>query len=208
MPEQHPHHKSMFEQKMDENRKDFDAQRQADPTNPDLAVHRFMRRDESERQGLHDLCQWLTKRGCNMGTCIEIGSFVGESALVFAQYFDSVICIDPFEFVGPGFDENMDNLQKAGLTRDIVREGFFENTSAVDNITLIEKPDSEVSMTGDFVYIDSEHTFVECLATINRWRDRVTWVGGHDYVCADVQLAVDATGPSVQFPDHSWVLDH
>ena len=91
--------KSMFQEKMDENRFGFDAQFRANAENDPLAVHKFMRREAWELKGLHDLCQWLVDHGCNMGLCIEVGSFMGESALVFAQYFDAVICVDPFEFV-------------------------------------------------------------------------------------------------------------
>ncbi len=199
--------KSMFQEKMDENRFGFDAQFRATTESDPLAVHKFMRREAWELKGLHDLCQWLVDRGCNMGLCIEVGSFMGESALVFAQYFDAVICVDPFEFVGPGFDENIDNLNQAGLSKDIVRQGFRDNTSAVNNIALIEKPDSAVNLRADIVYIDSEHTFVACLTAINSWKDKVTWVTGHDYVCADVKLAVDSVGKAVVFEDHSWVLE-
>jgi len=98
-------------------------------------------------------------------------------------------------------------LNQAGLSRDIVRQGFRDNTSAMNNIALIEKPDSAVNLRADIVYIDSEHTFVACLTAINRWKDKVTWVTGHDYVCADVKLAVDSVGKAVVFEDHSWVLE-
>jgi hypothetical protein len=86
----------MFQEKMDENR--FGVRRPSFvpmTENDPLAVHKFMRREAWELKGLHDLCQWLVDRGCNMGLCIEVGSFMGESALVFAQYFDAVICVDP-----------------------------------------------------------------------------------------------------------------
>ena len=167
----------------------------------------FMRKDEASLRGLHDLCEWLKANGCRMGMCVEIGSFMGESALVFARYFDVVVCVDPFEFTGPGFEPKMmQRFRDFGVTRDVVRQTFLENTSVAPNIALVEKHDHLVELVCDVVYIDSDHSYEACRRTIERWRGLARWVCGHDYVSPGLAELVDKFGPSQRFIDTSWVL--
>ena len=57
-------------------------------------------RDQESMRGLRDLCfymfgRWREGRG-SQASCVEIGSYVGASSIVLAQFFDQLYCVDPW----------------------------------------------------------------------------------------------------------------
>jgi len=91
-------------------------------------------------------------------TMIEIGSYIGESTMLFAKRFNFVFSIDPF------IDDYPENY---GVSRyaefDKVYAKFLENTKDFRNIWHVkQKSDNAASIFTsrkvDFVYIDGCHT--------------------------------------------------
>jgi cephalosporin hydroxylase len=151
-----------------------------------------MRTNAVQIKGLQDLIEYLK---VNLGdlkskTMIEIGSYAGESSVMFAQHFGKVICIDPFI---DDYDPN--DLVNGFATMDVVEKKFDENTKMYNNIekikmtsdTAIEKisqlclnPEFEVH----FVYIDALHTYDQVKKDIENYMPIIAnggYIGGHDY---------------------------
>lgn len=169
-------------------------------------------------RGLHDLCASVP-RG-HRGTIVEIGCFYGESTLVFAEYFERVVAIDPWEF------ERLSDLNKgaANGSKDnrvvdgqLAERRFDENVAHVANIVKIKRYDHEVCAdwpSVDAVYIDSEHTFDGTIMTAARWWPNIVTGGmlsGHDDKDAfpGVKQAVKVIGALLgnvhtRFEDSSW----
>ena len=153
------------------------------------------RESVEQRQGLHDMCRWLRKRSL-MLDMVEIGSWMGESSLIFSNYFGVVVCVDPF----------------AGKFKKVLPI-FLEAIKSAANIELIKQDGIKArdSLPGrfDFVYIDAVHEYEPVKSDIEYWRYRPAAIGGHDYSdqFTGVKQAVDdAFGkPDKVFQDTSWV---
>lgn len=121
-------------------------------------------------------------------TMVEIGSYIGESAVIFAQYFKTVFAIDPWlvgMYISDGsatennkcyMDENVEGVfdEVAGKYSNIVKIKEFDNNA------LHFFQDNSV----DFLYIDAIHTEDELTRQIKDWLPKVNIrgvIGGHDY---------------------------
>ena len=172
--------------------------------------------------GLHDLCDYLISALGKSKVLVmyEIGSFAGESAEVFAQYFGQVHCVDPWTS-----DPNICGLDsRTTFTCEDVQASFDERAAAAGNIVKhvgysIDIAPSVDDGSLDFVYIDGAHDLDSVRADIAAWAPKVRpggFIGGHDYhsnAGSDfhVQTAVDeffAAGGAYGlqlFGDTSWV---
>lgn len=149
-----------------------------------------MRKDLQQMQGLKDLIEYLK---LNLGdlkskNMIEIGSYAGESSVLFAKHFGNVICIDPFI---DDYDPN-DGVNGFALM-NVVEKSFDENIESFSNITkikmtsddaidLILKKYKEVDIS--FVYIDALHTYEQVKKDICNYMPIIVndgYIGGHDY---------------------------
>jgi predicted O-methyltransferase YrrM len=149
-------------------------------------------------------------------TVVEIGSYAGESTIMFAQRVKSVIAIDPFV---NDYDLNDGTCFAADLPTTVYQR-FLENISPYNNITHIQKTsdDAVADLAGqqfDVVYIDGVHTYEQVKKDIENYRGLVKPGGflcGHDYGnvghIAGVYRAVnEAFGkPDVTFIDMTWVI--
>jgi hypothetical protein len=147
-------------------------------------------------------------------TIVEIGSYMGESSLVFAQQFPDgkIICIDSWE---GGFDDS-DSCSSDNYSE--VENQFDIRQKMVGNITKIKGLSTSVEVECDLVYIDACHKY-ECVKNdINHWSPFTKKIiSGHDY-CADdnflklhphisgVKTAVNEMlgEPNNVFGDMSW----
>ena len=165
-------------------------------------------------QGLRWLIQWLVScadesRGePELGVMVEVGTYAGESAALFADVFHEVHCVDHWN----------DPIDHPSLA-DVV-ESFRVRADRAGNIiphtcTSIEGAALFVDGSVDFVYIDADHRREAVLADIRSWWPKLKagrWFGGHDYNNPDVQAAVrDYFGDPYQmglitFPDFSWIV--
>lgn len=146
-------------------------------------------------------------------TMVEIGSYTGESSIIFAQHFKKVICIDPFL---NDYDKNDITCQYADF--DLVYKKFLENTANYSNISLIRKKSDDAvkdlkDETIGFVYIDGIHTYEQVTNDINNYKPLIkgSFIGGHDYSdnWIGVKNAIDRLldSPHKIFSDTSWIVN-
>lgn len=146
-------------------------------------------------------------------TIVELGSYMGESSMIFSNFFPKgkIICIDSWE---GGFDDK-DSASHANYID--VEEQFDIRQSMCKNITKIKGYSTDYNIECDIVYIDACHKY-ECVKN-----DIIHWlpltkkiISGHDYNTDDfirihphiagVKIAVNEIlgSPDKIFGDGSW----
>ena len=147
---------------------------------------------------------------------IEVGSYAGESADIFAQQekVKGIWCVDPWL---PGYDDN----------DDASHTDFNEVEDAFDNVMYKHFPKihkfkgtlqqfcetHKNHITPDLIYIDANHTYEGCKEDIETamksWK-HPHYLAGHDYELGwpGVVQAVDEKfgAPLMVFSDNSWVV--
>jgi predicted O-methyltransferase YrrM len=170
-------------------------------------------RDQTGTNGLMELIKTL---GDNSNkTMIEIGSFVGESTVMFAKSFKEVIAIDPFL---EGYDDQDPTSHLFDFKN--VHQTYLERTGDHQNIrTIVSTSDNALAdLKGnlyDFVYIDGLHTYDGVKTDIQNYLPLVKSggvIGGHDYTnkiphLVGVYNAVNEMfgKPDKVFADNSWI---
>ena len=164
-------------------------------------------RDQNGTIGILEMIKELP----NKGTMIEIGTFTGESTVLFGDHFEKVIGIDPML---QDYDPQ-DPTSKFNFNE--VLEMFNERTKSYDNISLIQKTSDDAlgKLTGrtfDFIYIDGIHQYENVKRDIINYLPMVKKggvIGGHDYGPSwpGVKQAVDEMfgEPDKVFQDTSWI---
>lgn len=189
---------------------------------------RLMRHEEEPlvRKGLRWLCEYLLAQELRRPLLMyEIGTFAGESAEIFARYFDEVHCVDPFA---------------GNLTGDAARFSWAEIEASFDERArtggnIFKHKGLSMEVAGkvsthslDFVYIDGDHSYEAVNLDIAVWYSKVKpngWIGGHDfsYLTPGVPKAVRKHFPGYEiqtsglfrssslraikiFPDASWLV--
>lgn len=172
-----------------------------------------MRKSPSMRNGLIDLINFIPLDSFNM---VEIGSYAGESADLFASSpkTRTIWCIDPWL---SGYDNNdpasSTDFVEVESTFDTVMEkhnGKINKFKGVAKEFIEQHPE----FVPDFAYIDANHTYEGCkddISTALKWKGRgLKFLGGHDYAswCPGVIQAVnEAFGkPDWTFSDSSWLV--
>jgi predicted O-methyltransferase YrrM len=170
-------------------------------------------RSSEQREGLEEMIQWInTIRPTSEMSIIEIGSYVGESTLIFADKFKEVISVDPYV---NNYDPN--DMACSYAPFDKVYQQFLKNTLHIPNIKSIrDTSENAFSVLNekqwDMVYIDGIHTLDGVYYDITHYKSIIKpggFVCGHDYSWGNVQhnlgiifkVPVDAT-----FKDSSWVV--
>lgn len=172
-----------------------------------------IRRAKNAIPGLIKLATYLKQNKPNIVTIIEIGSYVGDSTKIWAEYFNEVIAIDPWK---NGYDKNDTSSWKYPMS--IVEKQFDEMANTYSNITKWKMTSFEAAQKFDpntiqFVYIDALHTYDGVRQDIELWYPKIMrgfYIGGHDYGSKHhpgVKVAVDDMfgKPDEVFPDSSWV---
>lgn len=175
-----------------------------------------MRGGEHMRQGLVDLVDKLAGNDLVM---VEVGSYAGESAELFANTgkFKRIICIDPWIS-----DPNGDNKNSYTGMEDVEVE-FDKMASNHPEIVkfkgtldtfVTSELFKEVEGAVDFVYIDSDHTYAACKHDIETALEHLKpaqIIAGHDYAdfpehVRGVKQAVNEEfgSPDATFSDSSW----
>lgn len=164
--------------------------------------------------GLRQLCNELKPILGDKPTIVELGSYMGESSLIFAEEFPGgiIYCIDSWE---GGFDDS-DSCSSVNYLD--VESQFDLRASSVNNIKKIKSLSTDNSIICDMVYIDACHKY-ECVKQdIEFWLPITKKViSGHDYYdseeflkyhphVAGVKRAIlDSLGtPDKLFIDGSW----
>jgi len=173
----------------------------------------YVMRDQKSAEGLEELIAKINLiRDTSEMNMIEIGSYVGESTLIFAKHFKNVISVDPYV---NDYDYNDDACRFADF--DLVYKKFMERTRSVMNITnfrITSDEGAEVlnKRRYDFVYIDGVHTYDQVKKDIINYLPLIKengFIGGHDYANTwpMVKSAVDEVlkNPDRTFKDTSWL---
>ena len=174
---------------------------------------RVIMRDQYSTEGLLDLIKELGD--VSDKTMIEIGSFIGESTVIFAEHFKHVNAVDPFLADYDPQDPT------SNFNFDEVFEEFQDRIEEKkDKVTIYKmySCDAVVSLkddTYDFVYIDGLHTYEGVKEDIINYLPLVKKggvIGGHDYGTPHTHLlgvtkAVDEVlgKPDKTFKDGSWI---
>lgn len=143
---------------------------------------------------------------------IEIGSYMGESTMMFASVnlFDKIHAIEPFEG-----EEEFNDLFDYGWEE--VKNEYLLNTRYWDNIQLWEDYSYNVvdefkESSVDFIYVDGSHEYEDVKRDLELYLPKVKpggFIAGHDYMeyFDGVQKAVfEVVGePEKIFRDYSWI---
>jgi len=166
-------------------------------------------RDENSTNALLEMIYYMGNTG-DM-SMIEIGSYIGESTLIFSDHFRSVISIDPFI---NDYDKNDEATRYKDF--EYVYIEFIKNISSRDNISHFKSTSDEVATMlrpiYDFVYIDGLHTYQQVRKDIINYKQLIKpngFIGGHDYHPTGwpgvVQAVNETVGVDKVFPDGSWI---
>lgn len=170
----------------------------------------IIQREGMLRQGLLDFIAALPDvKGMRM---LEVGSYAGESAELFAESgkFAEIVCIDPWQ---GGYDEkdeaSRSNMAEAEAAFDRMMDRYWAIRKFKG--TFAEFAAKDPLMYPDLVYIDACHTYEGCKGDIQealKLEPRI--IAGHDYAhwCEGVVRAVDEIlgKPQMRFQDGSWMF--
>jgi hypothetical protein len=150
--------------------------------------------------GLVEMCEYMKARKVELGIMWEIGSYAGESAEVFARYFATVHCADPWDFIDKEIEGSFD--ERAQAAGNVFKHKGFSLVEVL--------PVADESL--DFAYIDGDHSYEAALADIKAWWPKIkpgAFLGGHDYVSfVGVKQAVASffrREADRVFSDESWI---
>ena len=171
----------------------------------------YVMRPPLHAEGLQDMINWLNAiRPTSEMRMIEIGSYVGESTLMFAQNFKEVVSVDPYI---NDYDLTDDACHHAPF--DKVYAEFIKNTLAIHNIKSIRETSQNAfsilkDQQWDMVYIDGLHTFEGVSYDIEHYKSIIKpggFICGHDYGWGNVRHAIGQLlddNVDLTFNDGSW----
>lgn len=143
-----------------------------------------MRNEEGVRALEHLIYRLQKTHDTKNMTMIEIGSYSGQSTVVFAKYFKKVITIDPFI---EDYDPADPTCKMAKMS--VVYEKFKETVKPFSNIIHLKMMSDEAAALIEekigFVYIDGCHTYEQVKKDIQNYLpliDKDSYIGGHDYI--------------------------
>lgn len=171
-------------------------------------------RDENLKNGLLDLINYINQHNpTKMMNMVEIGSYAGESTVIFASHFRDIVAIDPFI---NDYDMNDATCHFMDLIK--VHDVFKENIKSHKNISHIMKISDDACFdikdnSVDFVYIDGMHTYEQVKKDIINYLPKIKkggFIGGHDYH-PNWQGVMDAINELLEvekvFGDTSWIVN-
>jgi len=139
---------------------------------------------------------------------IEIGTYQGGAAEVFARKFKHLVTVDPW-------------MRPSGPMTS-VEAVYHENMAEYKNASHVKLPGVKACEwftdgSADFVYIDADHCYEPVKIDIEMWLPKLKpdgWLCGHDYMGQGTangveQALIDTVGqPDKVFPDKSWVIQY
>ena len=179
----------------------------------DMKKYNTMRHG-NDRYGLIDMINRISSF-YSINEMVEIGSFSGESSIIFAGKVKKIYCVDPWI-------SNYDCLDTASFCdMNEVEKEFDDNIEQHDNIVKLKMKSASAhslfeNRSLDFVYIDGIHSYLPVKQDIQMWLPKLKhnrFIGGHDYIMNPnnwmhpVSIAVDETlgKPDWVFRDNSWI---
>jgi hypothetical protein len=168
--------------------------------------------------GLIEMCNYLAKTiTCDL--MYEVGSFAGEAAEVFACFFKSVHCVDPW--IDPCGAPSIEMVEGSFDARSALARNMVKHKGGSEEIAALV-PDGSL----DFVYLDAgNHSFERTITDLRAWAPKVKpggLLGGHDYCIPELNAhdtfpgveravsefyGIDRSNPRLLlFPDTSFVV--
>ena len=175
-------------------------------------MNKLAGRTKESLDALIEFCDYLNQFiDCSKETIVEIGTWIGDSAFLFSEYFFKVITIDPFSTQIGGWPSYKD----MDLAYNIFNERLEKYKK--NNVTLYRQLSKEAvksfpNQSISVIYIDGEHSYQAVKNDIEMFMPKMIkggFVTGHDY-CRKFQGVVDAVNekfglPDKVFRDNSWI---
>jgi cephalosporin hydroxylase len=172
-------------------------------------------REGRMRQGLLDMIEYINGIIPTKDlTILEVGSFTGSGACMFAEHFKKVICVDAWEDDGLKRASEL-NWDKYNYSKSLLENEFDLNTSRYNNIEKIKGYSADVANKFDdkvdVVYIDADHDYESVKADLKAWKDKAKlFLCGHDYWEGRFDGVIKAVDelqkPDRVFCDGSWII--
>jgi predicted O-methyltransferase YrrM len=172
----------------------------------------YTMRTPEQKEGLLNMISWINSiTPTSELRIIEIGSYVGESTLIFAEHFKDVVSIDPFV---NDYDPN--DMACSYAPFDKVYSEFLKNTLPISNIKSIRDTSENAfnilkNQMWDIVYIDGAHTLDAVWFDIQHYKTIIKpygFISGHDYGWGNVRHSIgqllDDKVDAI-FQDGSWI---
>lgn len=148
---------------------------------------------------------------------VEVGSYAGESASLFASYghIIKIYCIDPWK---NHYDDEHDSASWR-YPMELVEKSFDERMSVYSPSKYVKMKTTSLEAciqfedkSLDFVYIDGMHTYKAVTEDIACWLPKIKpkeCIGGHDYHPSHPEV-IRAINDSLGIPDKvfcygSWI---
>ena len=159
------------------------------------------------KEGLKDFCFYISKKVPHIEelTILEIGSWTGCSAEIFANKFRTVICVDPWI---PTEEINTEHDMKE------VERIFDNRVKKYNNVVKLKMTSEQAARKigfVDIVYIDGIHSYEGCKKDLELWLPKTKlFIAGHDYWVNRFDGVIKAVNemigePEKVFPDTSWI---
>jgi predicted O-methyltransferase YrrM len=147
-----------------------------------------LRNSKNAKIGLKDLCAYVKENSTiPIKKIVEIGSFSGDSGLIFSEEFEHLTSIDQWK---SGYDNTNFDLASNFSLYDMaeVEKEFDKQVGYKDNVHKIKSSSVEASQkfdneTFDMVYIDALHTYEGLKSDIMAWFNKIKkggYLAGHD----------------------------
>lgn len=158
---------------------------------------RLMRAAPDMQRGLNDLIEWANPTAWRL---LEIGSYAGESAAIFAASgrFSEIVCVDSW---------HTPDTQLAERYFDLRARHYHLTKLKLDSRKAATRfPDASL----DMVYIDAWHMYEHVMRDITAWRPKVRAGGvisGHDYMLDSTPPPDPGVEPHRYWPDVVKAVD-
>lgn len=153
-------------------------------------------------RGLLDLVKYIQERNDTTKlTLLEVGSYKGDSACIFAQYFGHVTCVDAWE-------QSLFNVPNTSA--HAAEAEFDRRVARLSNVAKIKGRSLEVVVhtstpVCDVLYIDASHDYESVKADLLAWRGKASlYVCGHDYWPSKFPGVVRAVNETLGKPDQTF----
>lgn len=142
-------------------------------------------------EGLKDLINFLKFKQANLSLCLEIGSYIGESTLIFLSepQVKFIYCVDTWDSYPNLTLSSMPFLEEKDIK--MVKKLFYQNLEKdilsgrcipVENSS--ENAFRNLDILFDVIYIDGSHKYEDVLQDLQRWYSKLKingFICGHDF---------------------------
>ncbi len=157
-----------------------------------------------DRQTLNKIIEKLDNRE----SMVEVGSLIGFSTSLFAQYFNNVYSIDPYISGYDDSDRNSDTF-RLKLAKFLFQMRFIDCPKVKQyNLKSSEASTKFSDESLDFIYLDAGHNFEAVDEDIKCWKNKLKkgrYMGGDDWNWQGVQKAVKNNFAEFEVIENRWL---